>query len=273
VLSAGGDRVVRATITPLMSGGSVAGAVALFGDETESERLEATRRDYVANVSHELRTPIASVRAMAEALHDGMIKKPEDQQRYHGLILTETLRLSRLIDDLLELSRLQSGKDAMEKVAFSLEDLLADYAERAVMMADDVDITFVYEKPDEAEGELPLVLGNPDRVEQVLTVLVSNAVKFTPKGGRIALSAEWRDADAVVCVRDTGPGIDAADIPHIFDRFYKADRAHSGGGTGLGLSIAQEIASRTGESLWVESGEGQGAAFFFTVSLAEPVVG
>ena len=238
------------------------GSVLLLQDVSEYERLEQTRRDYVANVSHELRTPIASIRSLAEALNDGLIKTDDDRSRYYSYILRESMRLSRLINDLLELSRLQSGAVALEKQAFSLEDLIGDVTERMRIPASDSGIELVYEhKP------LPKAFSNRDRVEQVLVALVDNAVKYAVDDGTVTVSAKAVGERIAVSVRNTGH-IDDRDLPHIFDRFYKADASHSEGGTGLGLAITKELLLRLGESIEARN-DGQDAVMTFTVACAE----
>lgn len=260
------DAILRMSIAPLEDEmGRVAGAVGLFRDITQSEHLEQTRRDYVANVSHELRTPLTSLRGLVEPLRDGLITKEEDRQRYYAIILRETLRLQRLIDDLLELSRLQSGKGMFEARIFDLRAVLGEIAVKYGSLADDMDMHFTLESP-----SCPPVTANPDRVEQVLVVLLDNALKFTKEGGHITLSAHVLGDHVRVSVADDGEGIAPVDLPHVFERFYKADRAHSGGGTGLGLSIAKEIMARMGQTLTVNSKQGQGAVFTFTLPIAEP---
>lgn len=239
--------------------GKRAGAVAAIQDVTEQVRLEQTRRDYVANVSHELRTPISSIRSLADALNDGLVKKEEDKTRYYGYILRESMRLSRLIDDLLELSRLQSGGVALTKYPFDLTELLHELAERFAVIAGDSGLSFALEMPEEEM----IVNSNEDRVEQVLVALLDNAVKYAADEGSIILSAQREEDHLLISVCNTGQ-IDEAHIAHLFERFYKADQSHSGSGTGLGLSIANEIMTLLGERIWAENCDG-GACFRFTL--------
>ncbi|HCC35485.1 MAG TPA: hypothetical protein DEQ02_07570 [Ruminococcaceae bacterium] len=225
----------------------------------ESERLEQTRRDYVANVSHELRTPIASIRAMGETLRDGMAKTEEKRQLFYNNIVRESLRLSRLVDDLLELSRLQAGKTAMQKSRFDLREVLQDIADGYGHLARDAGLEFAVR----AEMSAPvLVSSNADRVEQVLVVLMDNAIKHTQENGRITLSCEKVKEGFTVGVSNTGNRISAEDIPFLFERFYTVDKAHSGGGNGLGLSIAREIIRGLDEEIWAESDEHETSILF-----------
>ena len=257
-----GDIILRVSITPLEEdSGAIAGAVALFRDVTESERLEQTRREYVANVSHELRTPVSSLQSLAETLQDGLIKNEADQQRYYGYMLRESQRLSRLINDLLELSRLQSGSVALKRSRIHMQELLMDVGERFRLLAQNNHLEFALINFEDC----PDAYSNGDRADQILGILLDNAFKYTPEGGRVFLKARWDDERIYLSVIDSGSGIAAHDLPHLFERFYKADKAHSGHGTGLGLSIAYEVAQLLGESISVESEEGQGSTFTFTL--------
>ncbi|MEG0144898.1 MAG: ATP-binding protein [Clostridia bacterium] len=259
-----GERTIQARVTPLMGEDQViAGAVGLFSDVTESERLERTRRDYVANVSHEMRTPLTAMRALLEPLGEGMVTDETARQRYYSIMLRETLRLSRLIDDLMELSRLQSGKLMMTMQLVSMRDIVAELSGKYSAIADDHALTF-----EARMSDCPMVLTNADRLEQVLVILLDNAMKYTPEGGRVTIEAKWNDAQVTMCVRDTGIGIDPKDQPYVFDRFYKVDKAHTGLGSGLGLSIASELLGLMGEKIWLESQENKGTAFYFTLRRA-----
>jgi two-component system sensor histidine kinase ResE len=257
--------ILGVTLTPLKNDDrQIVGAVGLFRDITESERLEQTRRDYVANVSHELRTPIASLRGLAEALKDNLIHSDKDKQRYYGYILRESMRLSQLIDDLLELSRLQSGAAALKPRQVDLKTLLPAICGPYRVATDEIGIQF--DLPDNLE-HCPNVFGNPDRIEQVLHILLDNAIKFTSEDGLISLKISWDQNKVYLSVRDTGQGISEQDLPYVFDRFYKADKAHSGMGAGLGLSIAREILSLMNERIWAESRPLEGSCFTFTLSV------
>jgi two-component system sensor histidine kinase ResE len=262
------NAILGVTLTPLKNDDQqIVGAVGLFRDITESERLEQTRRDYVANVSHELRTPIASLRSLAEALKDDLIHSDKDKQRYYGYILRESMRLSQLIDDLLELSRLQSGAVALKPRKVDLKALLPAICEPYRITTDEIGIQF--ELPDNLE-HCPDIFGNPDRIEQILHILLDNAIKFTSEDGLVSLKVFWDQDKVYLSVRDTGQGISEQDLPYVFERFYKADKAHSGRGTGLGLSIAREILSLMDERIWVESRLHEGSCFTFTLSVDHP---
>ena len=252
------DRILRVAITPLTDGGRGEGAVMLIRDITEASRLEQTRTEYVANVSHELRTPIASIRGLADALNDGLVKKDEDKARYYGYILRESMRLSRLIDDLLELSRLQSGTIAFKKQFISINELIEDVADRYVSAAREKGLNVEIDI-----GEPYKAYTNPDRAEQVLVALTDNAIKYG-YSGTLRFSAEKKGDSLYISVSNPGSIADE-DIDHVFERFYKADKSHAGQGTGLGLSIVNEVLELLGERIWVKS-ENETVTFTFTLS-------
>lgn len=256
------DRILRVAITPLTDGGRGEGAVMLIRDITEASRLEQTRTEYVANVSHELRTPIASIRGLADALNDGLVKKDEDKARYYGYILRESMRLSRLIDDLLELSRLQSGTIAFKKQFISINELIEDVADRYVSAAREKGLNVEIDI-----GEPYKVYTNPDRAEQVLVALTDNSIKYG-YSGTLRFSAEKKGDSLYISVSNPGSIADE-DIDHVFERFYKADKAHAGQGTGLGLSIVNEVLGLLGERIWAKSENGT-VTFTFTLSTVKP---
>ena len=261
-----GDVALHISVSPLLlQSGEVTGCVGIVSDVTSAERLEQTRRDYVANVSHELRTPLTAMRALIEPLRDGLVKTEEQRQQIYDVVLRETMRLSRLVNDMLELSRLQSGTASLSRSVFAPLPLFNLIHETYSAYAEDYQQTFVYNVPE----DLPSVWGNPDRTQQVLIVLLDNAFKYTPEGGVVTLSA-CAEGDVVrVRVRDTGVGIPAADLPHVFDRFYKVDKSHHSKGTGLGLAIAYEIMKHLGEEMSVTSEPGRGSCFTFTLHIAQ----
>ena len=264
-----GDVALHISVSPLLlQSGEVTGCVGIVSDVTSAERLEQTRRDYVANVSHELRTPLTAMRALIEPLRDGLVKTEEQRQQIYDVVLRETMRLSRLVNDMLELSRLQSGTASLSRSVFAPLPLFNLIHETYSAYAEDYQQTFVYDVPE----DLPSVWGNPDRTQQVLIVLLDNAFKYTPEGGVVTLSA-CAEGDVVrVRVRDTGVGIPAADLSHVFDRFYKVDKSHHSKGTGLGLAIAYEIMKHLGEEMSVTSEPGQGSCFTFTLHIAQGAV-
>lgn len=255
-----GDRILWITLSPVVAENGVrTGVVGLFKDMTEMERVEAMRREYVANVSHELRTPLTGIRGLLEPLADGMVTDEETVKRYYKTMLHEVLRLSRLISDMMMLSRLQSGTEYMQSARVDVNELLTDVASTYAREAANKGIELKVEAPD-----VPDAMTDPDRVEQVLVILIDNAMRYTPEGGSITLKVE--DGTRLrVCVADTGCGIPEKDLPFIFERFYKVDKSRKEGGTGLGLSIASYIMEKLEEDFTVTSKLGEGTCFSFTL--------
>lgn len=264
------DYAYQCTIIPKYNttDNSIIGATGFFRDIFEEQKNERFRQDYVANISHELRTPLQTLRGLIEPLSDGMVKKEEDRQRYYQIILNETMRLSRLIDDMLELSKLQSRTLAFKTFPFNLNTLISNIEIRFKPIMKEAGIKFSVQNN---YGELPTVVGNPDRVEQILVILLDNAKKYTPKGKTITISTDYIETEkkVYVSVADTGLGIHEYDIGHIFDRFFKADRARGKKGSGLGLSIAKELLTYMGETITVNSKYEEGSTFTFTLTKAE----
>ena len=261
-----GKIALRLSAAPLPgTDGGVSGCVGILSDVTSAERLEQTRRDYVANVSHELRTPLTALRALIEPLRDGLVSDENQKLQIYDTVLRETMRLSRLVNDMLELSRLQSGTASLQRSVFSLTPIMEDIRSTYTPYAEDSQRRFVFDVPD----DLPLIDGNPDRTKQVLVVLLDNAFKYTPEGGLIRLRAEPGRDFVRVTVADNGVGIAEEDLPHVFERFYKADKSHHSHGTGLGLAIAYEIMKQLGEEMTVESAPGEGSRFSFTLHIAQ----
>ena len=229
-------------------------------DVTELRRLETVRRDFVANVSHELRTPLTSIRAMAETLQDGALRDGEVADKFLGTISTEAQRLTRISEDLLILSHAESH--AAEHRRFGLSVLVEDVCTRLSKQAaqQGLQFTSVVEPGLTADA-------NPDQIEQVLINLIDNAIKYTPGGGSITVTAEPRGTVLAVSIKDTGIGMMSQDLPRIFERFYRVDKARSraSGGTGLGLSIVKHIVEAHGGQVTVESVYNQGSVFTFTL--------
>ncbi len=238
------------------------GVMGLFRDITESEKLEQTRRDYVANISHELRTPLTAMRALIEPLQDGMVKSDDDRQRYYSIIHNETIRLTLLIDDMLELSRIQAGQLPLERVTFRIGEVVESIENKfgEVALKADIELDISPEL-----NELPPLFSNPDRLEQVLVILIDNALKFTPANGTISILGKELAGSVEISVQDTGEGISQEDCEHIFERFYKVDKARGRSGTGLGLSIASDIVRLLGGQISVHSEPGVGSRFSFTI--------
>ena len=236
----------------------------LCQDLTRIRRLELVRRDFVSNVSHELRTPLASLKALVETLQEGALEDPPAAQRFLTRMDTEIDTLIQLVQELLELSRIESGRVPLQLKPVTPHELLTPAVDRMRVQAERAGLSIHLDCPD----DLPAVLADPDRMEQVLVNLLHNAIKFTPPNGEIIVSAHTDDKNVVFQVKDTGVGIASSDLPRIFERFYKADRARSGGGTGLGLSIARHMVEAHGGRIWAESEVGKGSTFYFSLPLA-----
>lgn len=233
-------------------------------DVTHRKKLEAIRKDFVANVSHELRTPLAVIKGYIETLVDGHQEIPaEDRERFLRTAQRHTDRLNSLLEDLLTLSRLESVNPGLRREPTDLGRLITgvidDY--RARPAAEGHELRLEIER---GVGELTI---DPLKVTQALENLLDNALKYTPKGSRLEIAARPKSGDIEVSVRDNGPGIPAEDLPHIFERFYRVDKGRSRekGGTGLGLSIVKHIVQLHGGRVRVESTPGQGSTFLFTL--------
>ncbi|RPJ28090.1 MAG: PAS domain-containing protein [Chloroflexi bacterium] len=237
------------------------GSLLLAQDLTRLRRLETVRRDFVSNLSHELRTPLASLRALAETLQEGALEDPPAARRFIDQIQIEVDALTQMANELLELSKIESGRFSLNLAPVAACDLLASASQRMQVQAERANITLHVE----CAEELPKVQVDSQRLEQVLVNLIHNAVKFTRPGGEVVLFAEATDGSVRFAVRDTGPGIPADEVSRIFERFYRVDKSRTGSGTGLGLSIAKHIVEAHAGKIWVESIEGQGSTFYFTI--------
>ena len=246
------------------------GSLLFIQDLTRVRRLETIRRDFISNISHELRTPLASLKALTETLQGGALSDEEAGPWFLERIITEVDALTQMAQELLDLSRIESGQVQLDLTDLPAKDLLESAAERMRMQAERAELSLEVECPDE-----PLMVRvDHSRLEQVLVNLIHNAVKFTRAGGNVVLSAcraangETEGASGPMvrfAVRDTGVGIPADDLPRIFERFYRVDKSRTGGGTGLGLSIGRHIVEAHGGRIWAESVEGKGSTFYFTV--------
>lgn len=237
------------------------GSLLLAQDLTRLRRLETVRRDFVSNLSHELRTPLASLKALAETLQEGALEDPPAAQRFVDQIQIEVDALTQMVNELLELSKIESGRFSLERSSVAAADLLRSAAQRMQVQAERANITVRVE----CEENLPRVQVDSQRLEQVLINLIHNAIKFTRPGGEVLLGAESGPGEVRFSVRDTGVGIPADEVSRIFERFYRVDKSRTGRGTGLGLSIAKHIIEAHKGRIWAESTEGQGSMFYFTI--------
>ncbi|MDY7039348.1 MAG: ATP-binding protein [Chloroflexota bacterium] len=260
------------------------GYLVILQDLTRVRQLETMRRDFISNISHELRTPLAGLKALVDTLRAGAMADPPAAERFLNRMETEVDSLTQMVQELLELSRIESGQVPLQLSPTPVEDVLLLPVDRLLPQAERAGLSLSVE----LSPDLPLVMADVERVRQVVTNLVHNAIKFTPAGGRILVSSvgfqvssegnvqpvtlnlrseeifppgEW----VLIAVEDTGVGIPADNLPRIFERFYKADRARSGGGAGLGLAIAKHIVQTHGGHIWAESIEGKGSTFYFSL--------
>ena len=252
---------VSVIATPLSGDGSE-GVLLMLHDLSNLRQIETTRREFVSNVSHELRSPLASIKALTESLQDGALDEPEVAADFMERIQRDVARMGSLVDDLLALSRLESGQTPLNLGPLDIGALTEDLVESFSTRSNGVRIDQTM------PADLPLVTGDEGMVRQVLVNLLENALKFTPDGGRIGVGAVAGDEFVEVRVKDTGAGIPPEHLPHVFERFYKVDRARRDGGTGLGLAIVKHIVQVHGGDVSVESREGAGSTFAFTLSRA-----
>lgn len=252
-------------MAPLYADGEVRGAVAVLRDVTEEVRLEKMRRDFVANVSHEIRTPLSMMQGYSEALLDGMAASPEESADLVQVIHDESLRMGRLVRDLLDLARMEAGHTDMVMSPLDFRELAERVYRKFLVRARDHNINITLELDD---SSLLVKEANEDRLEQVLTNLLDNALRHTHENGHIVISVEVKDSgrgpELHISIQDDGVGIPADDLPFIFERFYKADKARVRGenaGTGLGLSIVKNIVDSHHGSIQAESEVGKGTVF------------
>ena len=252
-------------VAPLEDEGVLYGAVGVIQDITELRRAEELRRQFIADVSHELKTPLTAIQGFLEAVLDGVISFEEFRKKYLPLLYEETLRMSRLIRDLLDLSLMESGKVRWEMEPVDLAALTREVVLKLTPLFQEKRVNV------ENHLALPLVVfGNRDRLAQVLTNLLHNAILFSPEGSTVTIEGEEREGMVTVSVLDEGPGIPENDLPFIFERFYRVEKSRSrkGGGVGLGLAIVREIVERHGGTVGVENRPQGGSRFFFTLKRA-----
>jgi two-component system phosphate regulon sensor histidine kinase PhoR len=254
---------VSVTIAPVRSHEKLTGRLIVVHDLSTLRRLEAIRRDFVANVSHELRTPMASIRAMAETLREGALNDVEVADRFLSTIIAESERLTRISDDLLTLSDAESRPPDADE--FSLTQIVEQIVRRISTQAESARISLSMDAGDDVR-----IVGSRDLIEQVVVNLLDNAIKYTPAGGAIKTCVRREGDKAILTVADTGIGILQEHLPRIFERFYRVDKARSrqSGGTGLGLSIVKNIVEAHGGSVSVTSEYNHGTTFIVALPCA-----
>jgi signal transduction histidine kinase len=255
-------RWLRGRAIPVADDGSV---LLVVRDVTEARRIEAIRRDFVANASHELKTPAASIQAAAETIMYATLDDPGVIPRFAAQLEREAGRLARIVSDLLDLSRLESGSDLGDIVA--LDAILRDEAERFEQPAAEAGVALTVNA-----GAVPHLRGSARDLALLVRNLVDNAIRYTRPGGRVEVALGADDGEVVLTVRDTGLGIPNRDLPRIFERFYRVDRARSRetGGTGLGLSIVRHVVENHGGRISVDSELGRGTRFEVRIPAGRP---
>ena len=262
-----GEKTLELYFAPFSDKAS-GGVLVVLHDETEHHRSEERRKEFVANVSHELRTPLTNVRSYAETLRDSGDDIPRDMaDSFLDIIITETDRMTHIVQDLLTLSRLDAGNTEMNCTRFSFGDAIASVVRANALEAK----RHSHELTLESDLQLPLITGDRQRLEQVMMNVLGNAIKYTPDGGHITVTAGTAGARVWMEVSDDGIGIPEKDREHIFERFYRVDKARSreSGGTGLGLSIAKEIVERHHGSIRLARHSGPGTTIRLTLPICQ----
>lgn len=254
--------VIQALGIPL-SGPHPGSSLLVFHDVTRMRHLETVRKDFISNISHELRTPLASLKALTETLQTGGLEDKDFANHFLNRIEIEVDSISLIVQELLELSRIESGVVPLNLEPVAPCALIKSAVERLRLQAESSGLSIEVHCPD----GLPPVLADYSRLEQVLLNLLHNAIKFTPAGGSVSLGCQEHDGQVLFSIHDTGVGISSKEIGRIFERFFKADRARAGGGTGLGLAISKHLVEAHQGEIWAESTEGQGSTFYFSIPI------
>ncbi|WP_203246434.1 ATP-binding protein [Sporosarcina beigongshangi] len=261
-----GGRFYAVSISPLYSGSDIRGVVAVLRDMTDQHKLDKLRSDFIANVSHELRTPISMLQGYSEAIIDGVTANDEERNEMIHIIHEESKRMGRLVTDLLDLARMESGHMRLYKDDVEMIPFLDRIVTKFMQIARDANVELVFDFPSDEK-----IVSNvdEDRIEQVFTNLIDNAIRHTPDGGSVTLRIEKYVDMIEMTVTDTGVGIPEEDLPYIFERFYKADKARTRGkgGTGLGLAIAKNIIDSHSGAITASRGEQCGTIFSCTLPL------
>lgn len=259
-----GDYNVRIPISSIEEATQLAISFNTMADQLKD--LEATRRSFVANVSHELRSPLTSMKGFLEAMQDGTIG-PDEYEKYIGIVLSETKRMAVMVNDLLDLARIESGKTALKLEIFDINELirrtLITFEARIYEHHMEVDVKFAQEQY--------YVEADSAQISQVLRNIIDNAIKYSPDDSKLRIATYAMKREIYVSIQDNGQGIPEQDVPHVFDRFYKVEKAHTPskqGGTGLGLSIVKRIIDQHNQTITLKSAKGKGSTFTFTLKRA-----
>lgn len=254
---------LRVMAIPLFDDG-VSGALLVMQDLTELRQLQSMRQEFIGNISHELRTPLATIKVLAETLQEAVRDDPAAVRGFLGRIEDEVGSMAQLVEELVELSRIETGRGELEMEEVDLNLLTQEVQVGMEPQAGRKGVVLRLEPA----PHLPPAQADAGKIRRVLTNLVHNAIKFTPAGGTVTVGTGVEEGVVVVRVADTGIGIPAADLSRVFERFYKVDKSRSSEGTGLGLAIAKHVVQAHGGTIWAESQEGKGATFAFTLRQA-----
>ncbi|KKE79316.1 cell wall metabolism sensor histidine kinase WalK [Oceanobacillus caeni] len=271
----GEDKVLREIViqgrnyvmlmTPLYDGSQVRGAVAVIRDMTEERRLDKLRKDFIANVSHELRTPISMLQGYSEAIVDDIAESKEEKNELAKIIQDESLRMGRLVNELLDLARMEAGHIQLNKEEVEIQAFVERILKKFQGIAADNQVELLFENHIKSNTAIL----DPDRVEQIFTNLIDNAIRHTDENGFVKVSVKNNENELVVSIEDNGSGIPEEDLPFVFERFYKADKSRTRNkqkkGTGLGLAIAKNIVNAHNGSISVKSKLHQGTTFTFNI--------
>lgn len=260
------EKVFKINGVPIIRDNELKGVVLVFHDITELKRLERIRQDFVANVSHELRTPVSSIKGYSETLLDGALEDKDSAREFINIIYQASNRLSNLIDDLLDLTKIESGKMKMTFAPLEIKPILDKCLGVLEKVIKGKNLNVTIDVPD----NIPRVMADDKRLAQVFLNLLDNAVKYNSEGGEIKIEAYPSDRFVQVDISDTGIGIPEKDLPRLFERFYRVDKPRSRelGGTGLGLSIVKHIIIAHNGQVWISSQLGEGSTFSFTIPQA-----
>jgi two-component system, OmpR family, phosphate regulon sensor histidine kinase PhoR len=255
-------RFLRGIAVPLLIQGRLNGVLILLQDLTELRSLQTMRRELVGNISHELRTPIAGIKAMVETLLDGAIDDKDAAKDFLYRIQSEVDRLTQIVSEITQLSRIESGQAELKKETVNINILVSDIVQEITPLAERQQVTL----SKKLVPNLPVVNADKDRIRQAIINLVHNAIKFNKTGGSVIVSTFSNKNTITLTVTDTGIGISKEDLPHVFERFYKAEKSRTGGGgSGLGLAIVKHTVQAHGGIIRAESDEGIGSTFSFTI--------
>jgi PAS domain S-box-containing protein len=268
----GAEMCVEGNVGARIKNGEYVAARGIFRDITEriiaeekQRELDAMKSEFISNVSHELRTPLHSLKGFTKLLVSGKVDDPKTQNEFLAIVDKESDRLGDLIDDLLDMSRLESGRFKINKEVISLKNIIHDAVERVGSLASEKGITIT----EEMNSELPEMEVDGKRMGQVITNLLSNAIKYNQENGSITVKSEVSNSDLLVQVSDRGIGISEDDIPQLFERFYRVEASDRIEGTGLGLHITRQIIEAHSGRIWIESKLGEGSTFSFTLPLRQ----